>query len=651
MKFSFRKLPLTYKLLIAGIIPLLVLLYASEQLYSEKENRVTLVLNYNNHIHEAGEIASLISELEREARYSFEFALKKGRYSNLVIQRSRTDKFRINLEKSEDPSIKNFSKYTFLNGLEAIRAAQDSSAISDVQLTTEFFNNTILRLSTINTVALSNNAVLQSLYPDVESQRLLFEMTTLLATIRTKIYLSLFTGYNTQGTLSATHDAYNTLKTYEAEFLLKAPPSSVTLYNNKENYNKLKPVFDYLDYASINQQFDSTYTPSQWWNTSSGGINALNKQYRILWRQVQAGLKNIYQSEIKARNLTLLFLVAAILLVIGFIVYTVRAVNKVLNQLAAASKNASPVEPGQSFNSPTIDKPGDLMSLSHKADKPDPELVNGVARSMNGHPVPEIKPLGTDLKPWSKKDLLAKTNGKMTEDQPKPVLTRNENSYMPVEANHSKEDFSRTVADDMANYKDFPKSDPESEKGTVASKTEQGTDSLTSQMNELIDASEIEHSRLIYNKHTFQLNDLVCEMVNKTQQATKSHKIFLRKNAPIEINGDRARIAQVINNLIQNAIRHCPCSESIIVSLEERNRIAVCSVEDFGDGIVIGQQEKIFEKFYRVNNAKTEVHPGLGLGLYIAREIIKNHNGKIWIKSEPGLGSTFYFSLPAAQPA
>jgi Histidine kinase-, DNA gyrase B-, and HSP90-like ATPase len=649
MKFSFRKLPLTYKLLTAGIIPLLVLLYASEQLYSEKENRVTLVLNYSNHIHEAGEIGSLISELEREARYSFDFALKKGRYSNLVIQRSRTDKFRIDLEKSEDPSIKNFSKYTFLNGLEAIRAAQDSSAIADVHRTSEFFNNTILRLSTINTVALSNNTVLQPLYADVESQRLLFEITTLLSTTRTKIYLSLFTGYNMQGALSATHDAYNTLKTYEAEFLLKASPSSIDLYHAEENNNKLKPVFVYLDYASINQQFDSTYTPSQWWNMSSGGINVLNNQYNILWRQVQAGLKNIYHREIRARNLTLLFLIAAILLVVGFIVYTVRAVNKVLHELAAASMNGQNVETGKSINHAAINRPDDAVALSHKAEKTDPGRFNGIDSKMNGHAVHEKDPVGAEFKLQDENDLLAKTTRELTDDKPKPVFTRNEHLYMPVGMQHSKEDFSKVVADDMANYTEFPKPDREGEKETVGSKTEQGTDSLTSQMNELIDASEIEHSRLIYNKHTFQLNDLVSEMVNKTQHATKSHKIFLRKNAPVEVNGDRARIAQVINNLLQNAIRHCPGCESIIVSLEERNQIAVCSVEDFGDGIVISQQEKIFEKFYRVNNTKTEVHPGLGLGLFIAREIIKNHNGKIWIKSEPGLGSTFYFSLPAKQ--
>ncbi len=91
-----------------------------------------------------------------------------------------------------------------------------------------------------------------------------------------------------------------------------------------------------------------------------------------------------------------------------------------------------------------------------------------------------------------------------------------------------------------------------------------------------------------------------------------------------------------------------PDSDSIIVSLEEKGQTAVCSVEDFGNGIAKDQQEKIFEKFYRVNNTNGVSHPGLGLGLYIAIGIIKQHHGQMWVKSEPGLGSTFYFSLPTS---
>src|SRR5664279_1985245 len=157
-------------------------------------------------------------------------------------------------------------------------------------------------------------------------------------------------------------------------------------------------------------------------------------------------------------------------------------------------------------------------------------------------------------------------------------------------------------------------------------------------MNELMDAAAIENGRFIYHKHIFKLNDLVSEMVRETGNAIPSYKISLRKNAELSVYGDRARIAQVLGNLLQNAIDHCPGSDSIIVSLEEKGQIAVCSVEDFGNGIAIDQQEKIFEKFYRVNTANGVTNPGLGLGLYIAFEIIKQHHGKMWVRSEPGLG-------------
>jgi len=220
--------------------------------------------------------------------------------------------------------------------------------------------------------------------------------------------------------------------------------------------------------------------------------------------------------------------------------------------------------------------------------------------------------------------------------------------------NATPENPASAVNDDLANYavpnpsivplNNGSGSKGEAVKENIATKAE----TLTSQMNELMDAAAIENGRFIYHKHIFKLNDLVSEMAGETGNAIPSCKISLRKNAALSVHGDRARIAQVLGNLLQNAIDHCPGSNSIIVNLEEKDQTAVCSVEDFGNGIAIDQQEKIFEKFYRVNNTSGMAHQGLGLGLYIAIEIIKQHHGKMWVLSEPGLGSTFYFSLPVS---
>ena len=213
-------------------------------------------------------------------------------------------------------------------------------------------------------------------------------------------------------------------------------------------------------------------------------------------------------------------------------------------------------------------------------------------------------------------------------------------NHVPLELNKPQENTAGPVNDDLANYA-TPKpaivpvtntnglgSKEEVVKENIVAKAEQRTDSLTSQMNELMDAAAIESGRFICHKHIFKLNDLVSEMVYETGNAIPSYKISLRKNAALSIYGDRARIAQVLSNLLQNAMDHCPDADSIIVSLEEKGQTAVCSVEDFGNGIAKDQQEKIFEKFYRVNNTNGVSRPGLGLGLYIAIGIIKQHHGQ-----------------------
>jgi Histidine kinase-, DNA gyrase B-, and HSP90-like ATPase/Nitrate and nitrite sensing len=648
MKFSFGKLPLTYQWLLTGIIPLLALLYVSWQLYSEKESRVSLVSGYNSRIHESGELASLTGELETEAEYSLAFALNKGRYSTLVIQRSRTDKWVHTLEESGDTSLTGFLNYTFRNRLASARAAQDEGTAGiDVRNIMDFYHETIWQLSTSHTIAPSNNAILQPLHSTLESQRLLFEMATLLAITRNKIYLSVFSPHDTAAIISIAGDAWHTLKTHEAAFLAKASPRLLKMYNDKENADELRPVFECLDDVATQHQFDSTYTAGRWWTTASGGIQALHRQYLVSRQQVQTGLNHIYQSEVKARNLTLILLVPAILLVTGFFIFTVRAVNKMRKKRAAVSAKPFPGEEGHAD-----DNLSDFIPEAiYRAHKTNGAMANGAANGVNGHTVPGVMP-------WSDKDAVPETNGKLTTNKQEAEWKRNHAPYLPAELNKSQENPASAVNDDLANYA-VPKpevapvsndagSREEVVKENMAAKAEQRTDSLTSQMNELIDAAAIESGRFNYHKHIFKLNDLVSEMVSETGNAIPSYKISLRKNAALSVYGDRARIAQVLGNLLQNAIDHCPDADSIIVNLEEKGQTAVCSVEDFGNGIAKDQQQKIFEKFYRVNNTNAVNRPGLGLGLYIAIEIIKQHQGRMWVMSEPGLGSTFYFSLPVS---
>ena len=109
---------------------------------------------------------------------------------------------------------------------------------------------------------------------------------------------------------------------------------------------------------------------------------------------------------------------------------------------------------------------------------------------------------------------------------------------------------------------------------------------------------------------------------------------------------DKERISQVLINLINNAAKYSNDGKDIIIRSQKKDRFIVISVQDFGIGISKRNQSNVFERFYQTDQSTT--YPGLGLGLYIAKEIVRENGGQIWVKSKIGKGSTFCFSLPIA---
>jgi signal transduction histidine kinase len=115
------------------------------------------------------------------------------------------------------------------------------------------------------------------------------------------------------------------------------------------------------------------------------------------------------------------------------------------------------------------------------------------------------------------------------------------------------------------------------------------------------------------------------------------------------VSGDADRITQVLLNLISNAIKYTPARGRVRVSVEAtRNSFVTTCVEDTGIGIAPDDQARVFQKFFRADNSLTREASGTGLGLAITRAIIEKLNGSIWVESEPGQGSRFFFTLPTA---
>ena len=180
---------------------------------------------------------------------------------------------------------------------------------------------------------------------------------------------------------------------------------------------------------------------------------------------------------------------------------------------------------------------------------------------------------------------------------------------------------------------------------SMLSKMDKQINKLTGLISDLLDASKANLGQLKFENENFDFNELVKEIVDEVQRTSTTHKIELALAKSQTVNGDRNRIGQVIMNLLSNAIKYSPQADKIIITSKIKDQIKLC-VQDFGIGIPVSQQPKLFTRFFRATNDRTNTYPGLGLGLYISNEIIKRHSGTIEFKSEEGKGSTFCFSLP-----
>ncbi len=150
-----------------------------------------------------------------------------------------------------------------------------------------------------------------------------------------------------------------------------------------------------------------------------------------------------------------------------------------------------------------------------------------------------------------------------------------------------------------------------------------------------------------------RLTEIVHLSVLAAQQTASRRGITIEMQAPDgfpTIQADSDRISQVLDNLIGNAIKYASSNSKIVVRLAAQANDVIVSVTDQGEGIPTSELEHIFERFYQVHRASTYHYGGLGLGLAIVKRIIEMHTGKVWVESEEGVGSTFYFTLPYTHP-
>lgn len=188
----------------------------------------------------------------------------------------------------------------------------------------------------------------------------------------------------------------------------------------------------------------------------------------------------------------------------------------------------------------------------------------------------------------------------------------------------------------------------------VFSQIQRSTMRLNQLVEDLLNVSRIEQGRLNLNLEKMNLSLLIEDVVGEMKEhaASRGHKLkytpptvtFL--DLPLLINGDHGKIKQVLINLIDNAIKYTKENGLIEVSIKRDRNEAIVSIKDNGLGIPKQLLPRIFEKFQRLEGSYVKDSVGTGLGLYIVKEILKSHGGRIWIDSQVGRGSTFSFSLP-----
>ena len=166
---------------------------------------------------------------------------------------------------------------------------------------------------------------------------------------------------------------------------------------------------------------------------------------------------------------------------------------------------------------------------------------------------------------------------------------------------------------------------------------------------ELLDVSRIETGKLEMRREGIEWSQFVRNVVQRHHTAVSDRRFHV--NIPemtAVIMGDRDRLEQVLGNLLENAVKYSPEGSEILVSVETRDGQVVTSVSDRGIGIPTDELNQIFERFHRGRQVSSTNYGGLGLGLYITKQIVDRHGGTIRVESKEGAGTTFSFALPLA---
>lgn len=189
--------------------------------------------------------------------------------------------------------------------------------------------------------------------------------------------------------------------------------------------------------------------------------------------------------------------------------------------------------------------------------------------------------------------------------------------------------------------------DPESVK-YFSQRLQKESKRLASLVQDVIELSRLQSTDVVRQSKLVDINELVAASIDRNRITAEGKNIELQcgGRAKHQVHGDPELLGTAIRNLIENAIRYSPEKTKVGIGVSERNGMVKISVKDQGPGIPEDEQDRIFERFYRVDPARSRQTGGTGLGLSIVKHVVSQHNGEISLWSVPGEGSTFTIALP-----
>jgi signal transduction histidine kinase len=172
------------------------------------------------------------------------------------------------------------------------------------------------------------------------------------------------------------------------------------------------------------------------------------------------------------------------------------------------------------------------------------------------------------------------------------------------------------------------------------------TERLERLVDDLLATSQIESGRATVEGHQMNVIPVVEATLREQRRQHPDRDFSMRTHEErITVFADPFRLEQVLTNLILNAIKHSPLGSPIVIDLRAEGPLCVVAVHDHGPGIPRSEQNRIFDQFYRVDNGNTRRTGGAGLGLFIVKQFVEAMSGRVWVESNSGAGSTFFFTL------